>query len=1757
MDYTVQTLHKIVKPTEGTDDETANVRIAYNFFCSTITKSESFKDLRDAANNNYTIPLSYNYTASGTKQNEALYDANGTISGLSANEFGWKNGSDQYVILVTDGAPNGPSMQDVRDAAQNLKTQYPDVKIITVGLSTKDVEGGSQMLYDIADDVDGDGQRDFYEAEKANDLEYILLKILQSIMAKGFVKGTITDTVDKAFYPVDANGKPLSAGVYNTNGFINGAEISDYVSGGNPTAAHKYDEFYTVEQVGDNWKITWYNQKIGWDDGLAETGNPWNGTFYVKAKEDYLGGNLIETNTDAKIKPTGLKLIIDHQEEENWRDLEGMPEIGYPVPRVNVHNLETDGHTTTWTVYKGTSISPKDQLRALWDQIPIEEVVSATENNAHKVTTGQAANVGSAGQGETFPLGSLMAEVAPDFDINSLIGQITASNASVSEGFDYNAYGHESGRITVTVERTKGNKTPEEHTADTVGQEVEQYKITFTYKPYTEAERRQKLIDADELDDAGINENDYHNGPNGRGREENGTITSTNTHTINVYEKALEVYKTDAAGNPLANAVFSLYKADETNGTNVAGLPGKVSLAASGTSGQNGIVRLPATGGLEAGTVYYLKEESAPQGYVKADRIWLVQLQTENGKYTDLDGTPVSYKAYPFNWDQGAKILVDGIEADSFRYQVVNNADEKIGISVRKTWEDEDDPPESITFELYRVSEKGHTWNEGRIVPATCSEEGVKEYTCTECGKKDRVVISKTDHTPGEPQRENEVAATCQREGGYDTVVRCAKCNAVISTEHTAIPITDHIWGEPEEEEQDDDNICYDTVIKCTVCGLEKAGSRVHHEHDWGEWNITTQPTTTEEGEEARVCRKYSSHIQTRILDKLPEDTAILYRTYTAWGNYGWLRDTRTTEEKFRIGSTVTLSWSSSNEYSAVVYVNSSPVLRNYQYNNGYDFNGGTTQNVTRTSETSGSGWWATTTYHYSVTVPVSEGMTLDIKTDGNYYPTNITFTPNYTANAHALMQVPAKLAAGRGLLGAGEGGGDGSGAGSSMTSAQLSQYLGSLKDKDDATCEEKEGADHTYKELAGTYTITPGANDTWTLQVNNLPKYNEYGNEYTYYVVETSPAEGYEVTYTGQGDGLHNGDTAVINNKKEEQKGALTITKAVTVNQGSVPASHMTIADGTYTFMVTGPENYSREVTITVSYGTALESVVLNDLKAGQYTITETGSTNPNGITLDGPKTVDVAPGSEASVNVAAFTNNLETVNARIRKHWIEPEGQTSHRPESLEVTLSNGAEVVLNEANGWSAEIHNLPKYDAQGNEIQYSWTEENIGNGYSLLSTNTEDAVGADGVITHVTELTNGPDEHYNPTTTFSGIKTWQDDGEDRPASITVVLYKDVEGVKTEVARQVIQGTDDAWSYIFTNVPVFDDEGNIIRYYVEEILPEGYSDSYLSTQDTTTLQIPDYQRDEANDKVYVNEPNNEMTISTGVNLGFIVMKHGNDFIIWTPRKASEAELLKIKQLVAAEGNAVGDQEFSQILSKGHTNAYGVPSGAITKGNMTASIYMDGGNVMVDFGGKNWSQLAWGQLGYTYTPGKTDLINTQKYTDLEFGKKWIDSVGREAEWDNEIQVTVERNRADGTKDETFALVYSIARDNLVDGALLGTVEDPDSNPRLKVSVATVGNLKKYRFSIENLPYSDSEDGEYTYFVTETSAVPEGYLDVRYENTSAPTGTTAAYDQGIIINQEEGIELPSTGGPGNEAFSLIGSVIICLAAAGLMMKRR
>jgi len=180
-----------------------------------------------------------------------------------------------------------------------------------------------------------------------------------------------------------------------------------------------------------------------------------------------------------------------------------------------------------------------------------------------------------------------------------------------------------------------------------------------------------------------------------------------------------------------------------------------------------------------------------------------------------------------------------------------------------------------------------------------------------------------------------------------------------------------------------------------------------------------------------------------------------------------------------------------------------------------------------------------------------------------------------------------------------------------------------------------------------------------------NLPKYDNQGNTITYTVTEANVTftkkDDYTVAVTGNmTDGFH------ITNKLKP--GALKVTKAVTVDGAGVSSDSTGkkyLADGTYSFTITGTKGYSETGSITVTGGmAATDGIVLENLVPGEYTITE--SVANNGTSLrersggtnsgDNGIIVTVAPGSTADANIAAFTNNINTTSLIINKTIVSP---------------------------------------------------------------------------------------------------------------------------------------------------------------------------------------------------------------------------------------------------------------------------------------------------------------------------------------------------------------------------------------------------------------------------------------------------------------------------------------------------------------------
>ena len=288
--------------------------------------------------------------------------------------------------------------------------------------------------------------------------------------------------------------------------------------------------------------------------------------------------------------------------------------------------------------------------------------------------------------------------------------------------------------------------------------------------------------------------------------------------------------------------------------------------------------------------------------------------------------------------------------------------------------------------------------------------------------------------------------------------------------------------------------------------------------------------------------------------------------------------------------------------------------------------------------------------------------------------------------------------------------------------------------------------------------TVTLKKDNSWTATVNDLPMYAD-GKLITYTWTEGAMPEGYSfkgsTIENGTDENGISGTITTITNSYSTKETSATIRKVwddSNDQDGLRPkALVVTLSNGTE---VTLDEENDWTATINglpkFANGTEI-----------QYSWTE--GTLPEGYELTGTSV-------NGTVTTLTNTHTPEKTEATVVKVWDDKNDQDGRRPKSLEVTLSNGTKVTLNEGNSWTATVGNLPKY-AGGEEIEYTWTEDEDGlpEGYELTST------GKEGTVTTLTN------SYVPEQINIDVVKVWDDaenqDGK-RPESIYVQLYANGE-------------------------------------------------------------------------------------------------------------------------------------------------------------------------------------------------------------------------------------------------------------------------------------------------------------------------------------------------------------------------------------------
>ena len=167
----------------------------------------------------------------------------------------------------------------------------------------------------------------------------------------------------------------------------------------------------------------------------------------------------------------------------------------------------------------------------------------------------------------------------------------------------------------------------------------------------------------------------------------------------------------------------------------------------------------------------------------------------------------------------------------------------------------------------------GHTEVTDAAVAPTCTESGKTEGKhCSVCNTvlKAQEVIPATGHTE---VTDAAVAPTCT-ETGLTEGTHCSVCNTVLKAQEV-IPATGHT----EVTDAAVAPTCTESGKTegkhCSVCNkiLVMQEEILADGHEWGEWFVTEAAKESESGKEMRVCRRDSSHTQTREIPALGNES--------------------------------------------------------------------------------------------------------------------------------------------------------------------------------------------------------------------------------------------------------------------------------------------------------------------------------------------------------------------------------------------------------------------------------------------------------------------------------------------------------------------------------------------------------------------------------------------------------------------------------------------------------------------------------------------------------------------------------------------------------------------------------------------------------------------------------------------------------------------------------------------------------------------
>lgn len=302
----------------------------------------------------------------------------------------------------------------------------------------------------------------------------------------------------------------------------------------------KNENISVVKESDGTTTITWKNEaaKIGNKDAEKEEDKGWKASFVIKAKDDFIGGNMVPTN-GAK---SGIYLTKNPESVKK-----------FPQPSVNVKLLSLKLDSKEVTVFKGEEINSqnfRDELASTFN------VVDLNGNTTLKAVLPK--------DGDTVKLPELSNEQIAS--LNSRKEVTIGGNQEYKYQYPDSKSNEPVGYFTYTYRPVK-NPNVNKHPATTVGKEVERYELVVKYYPYSTDERKnlvsssisepEKTLHSNKTTD---NKNLINKVPIG-GTEVSGELSANGTYKVNVIAGQIQITKTlEKAAKKGATFEFKIYK---------------------------------------------------------------------------------------------------------------------------------------------------------------------------------------------------------------------------------------------------------------------------------------------------------------------------------------------------------------------------------------------------------------------------------------------------------------------------------------------------------------------------------------------------------------------------------------------------------------------------------------------------------------------------------------------------------------------------------------------------------------------------------------------------------------------------------------------------------------------------------------------------------------------------------------------------------------------------------------------------------------------------------------------------------------------------------------------------------------------------------------------------------------------------------------------------------------------------------------------